>query len=104
WMVEARGGLRFTPETNQYLARVRLRALHPFDCNNPMRIPLPRAVDYSHSPAADFTENPIVPQISFLVRERNFGQDTSYVVFPAFIGRTQSRLKQTPQTKATLNL
>ena len=70
-VIETGCGLCFAAEPLEPFVTVRVVAQHSLQGNDPLRMALPRPINNTHAAAADLTENLVVTEPPFLVRQIN---------------------------------
>lgn len=99
-MIEARGGLRFATKTRQGFAGVGVITQDPLYGDNATGMALARAVDHSHSAAADFLEDLVVAEPPVLVWEGDFREGGYESVSRTLVVGLKPGLEQATHTKS----
>ena len=74
-MIEAGHCFGFAPKTYQRLVRIYLMREDSFHRDDPTRVLLARAINYSHAAAADLLQNFVMTKAPLCVGHVRFGED-----------------------------
>ena len=103
-MIEARGRLRFAPETRERFAGVGVITQDALHGDDAAGMALARAIDHAHSAAPDFLEDLVVAEPPVLVRDCYFGENATECFAGAFIVGFKACLEEATHAKAAANM